>query len=124
MNLSKLFISFSIIVAVALFSAVFTITKMQELTENTQKMYTHPFKVSNSLANIQTSIITMHRNMKDVVLSPNTLEMIHIIESIQVEENKVYDNFKIIYANYLGNKKDIDVLFNTFKSGKVFVKKL
>jgi len=118
MNLSKLFISFSIIVAVALFSAVFTITKMQELTENTQKMYTHPFKVSNSLANIQTSIITMHRNMKDVVLSPNTLEMIHIIESIQVEENKVYDNFKIIYANYLGNKKDIDVLFNTFKKWK------
>ncbi|WP_321777345.1 diguanylate cyclase [Sulfurimonas sp.] len=119
MNIKKLFFSFTIIVMIFALSAIFTIVKMQELTENTQKMYIHPFKVSNAVASIQTSIITMHRNMKDVVLTPDTLEMIKIIESIQEEENKVYEYFTDVYTNYLGNKKDIDILYDSFKSWKI-----
>ena len=118
MNMFKLSISFSVIIIIAILSIIFTLDKMRDLTINTQKMYTHPFKVSNSVADIQTSIITMHRNMKDIVLTSNSLEIIHIIESIQNEENKVYSNFKSVYKYYLGNRDDIDILYNSFKSWK------
>lgn len=114
----KLYLSFLIIVIIAVSSAIFTIKTMQELTKNTQKMYTHPFKVSNSVASIQTSIVTMHRNMKDVVLTSDSLEMIQIIEAVQIEEDKIYKEFEIVYANYLGDKQDIDVLYEAFKSWK------
>ena len=118
MNIRKLFLSFAIITLAAVGAAMFAVMKIQELSVNTQKMYTHPFTVSNSVADIQTAIITMHRNMKDVVLTKDSLEMIEIIESIQVEEGKVYKGFEKIYTNYLGDKKDIDTSYEAFKNWK------
>ena len=118
LNIYKLFFSFAIIFIIAVSSAVFTIIKMQELSANTQKMYTHPFTVSNSVSNIETKIITMHRNMKDVVLTNDSLEMIKIIEAIQSLEEQVFKNFDIVYKNYLGNKVDIDKAYNAFKNWK------
>ena len=124
MNMFKLYTSFIVIIVIAFLSAIFTIDKMKTLTDNTKKIYTHPFQVNNSVSSIQTSIITMHRNMKDIVLTDDTLETIQIIEAIQQEEEKVYDNFDIIYKYYLGNKKDIDTLYNTFKAWKKIRRKV
>ena len=118
MNIPKIFFSFAVVIIVAISSAIFTIIQMKELSINTQKMYTHPFQVSNAVSNIQTSIVTMHRNMKDITLTKNSLEMIKIIESIQTQEESVYANFKLIYKNYLGDKEDIDASFEAFKRWK------
>jgi len=116
MNITKIFFSFALVIVIAISSAVYTIFHMKDLTENTKKLYTHPFKVSNAISNIQTAIITMHRSMKDIVSTGDKLESIKIIESIQHEEEKVYKNFELIYKNYLGSKKDIDVLYKAFKA--------
>lgn len=116
MNIPKLFASFAFIIIIAIASALFTLVKMQELSANTQKMYTHPFTVSNAVADIQTSIITIHRNMKDVVLTSDNLKIITIIENNQKEAAKIHANFKKIYANYLGDKQTIDEAFNAFEA--------
>lgn len=118
MNIKSMFFSFIIIILIAITSAVFTVNKMKDLSLTTQKMYTHPFTVSNAVADIQTSIITIHRNMKDVVLTKDSLEMIKIIEEIQHEEDKVLKKFELVYKNYLGNKKDIDTSYKAFKNWK------
>lgn len=118
MNIKNIFLSFAIVFVLALGSATFTIITIKELTTHTQKMYSHPFRVSNAIADIQTSIITMHRNMKDVVLTNDSLKLIKIIEDIQKEEEKVYVNFEIIYNKYLGEKKDIAVPYLAFKNWK------
>jgi len=119
LNIFKIFISFAIIIVIAISSAFFTILKMKELSSQTQKMYSHPFQVSNAVSDIETKIITIHRDMKDVILTTESLEMIRIIESIQKQETEVFKKFDIIYENYLGDKKDIDVSFNSFKNWKV-----
>lgn len=118
MNIPKILLSFTIIIIIAISSAVFTIIEMKELSDNTQKMYTHPFKVSNAVSDIQTSVITMHRNMKDIVLTKDALETIKIIELIQKEEENIYTNFNLIYKNYLGDKKDIDNVYSAVKDWK------
>jgi diguanylate cyclase (GGDEF)-like protein len=118
MNINKKKFSFGLVFLIAVGNAFFTIITIEKLTAHTQKMYTHPFNVSNAIANIQTSIITMHRNMKDVVLTRDSLELIQIIEDIQKEEEKVFNNFELIYKRYLGEKKDIDLSYNAFKNWK------
>lgn len=118
MNIKKLYLSFTLIIIIAVASAFFTIDKMNELSTNTQKMYTHPFKVSNAVSDIQTAIITIHRNMKDVVLTKDSLEMIKIIEAIQHKEDEVLKNYELVYKNYLGDKKDIDKSYISFKAWK------
>jgi methyl-accepting chemotaxis protein len=118
MNIQKIFLSFGFTFLVMVGSATFTILTIDKLTTHTQKMYTHPFSVSNAIASIQTSIITMHRNMKDVVLTKDSLELIKIIEDIQKEEETVYKNFELIYKLYLGKKEDIDLSYQAFKDWK------
>jgi len=124
MNINKIFFGFVIITLTALGSAVFTIVTINQLTSHTQKMYSHPFSVSNAISNIQTSIITMHRNMKDVVLTSNSLELIIIIEDIQKEEEKIFKNFELIYQKYLGKKEDIDASYKAFKNWKIIRKEV
>lgn len=119
MNINKIFFSFGLVFVLVLCSSLFTILTIKKLTTHTQKMYTHPFNVSNAIASIQTSIITMHRNMKDVVLTKDSLELITIIEDIQKEEEKVYKNFELIYKRYLGERKDIDLSYEAFKNWKI-----
>lgn len=119
MNISKILFSFIIIIIIALSSAVFTIFKMKELSINTQKIYTHPFKVTRAVTNIKTNIITIHRNMKDLVLTKDYLEIIKIIEDIQKLEQETFSEFKIIYEKYLGDKNSIDKVYNSFKNWKI-----
>lgn len=119
MNINKIFFSFAMVFLLSIASAFFTIKTIKQLTAHTQKMYTHPFSVSNAIASIQTSIITMHRNMKDVVLTSDSLELILIIEDIQKEEEKVYKNFELIHKRYLGKKEDIDSSYEAFKNWKI-----
>ena len=118
MNIRNLIVSYLLILIISISASLFNILKMQDLADNTKKMYTHPFTVSNAVADIQTSIITMHRNMKDVVLSKTNLEIVQTIEKVQKEEAKVYNNFKIIYKFYLGDKQDIDKSFQLFSDWK------
>ncbi len=118
MNIKKLFFSFLLILIIALLSAYFTILKMNQLSVNTQKMYTHPFTVSNAVASIQTNIITMHRDMKDIVLSKNSLEILKLVQEIQQEEDKALKSFGAIYQYYLGDKENIDTSYNAFKEWK------
>lgn len=118
MNIKKIFFSFAVVIVFSIASEIFTILKMDALAINTQKLYTHPFKVSNAVADIQTSVITIHRNIKDVISTSNTLELLKITESIQHEEEKVYHNFEIIYKNYLGNKRDIDTVYKLYQDWK------
>ncbi len=118
MNIKKMILAFVLIAIIGILSAILTVNKMEDLSSTTQKMYTHPFTVSNAVADIQTAIITMHKKMKDIVFTEDGLEMIKIIEDIQNEEDKVLEKYDLIYKNYLGNKKDIDSSYEVFKKWK------
>ena len=118
MNISKILISFFIIIIIAISSAVITIIEMKSLSDNTKKMYSHPFQVSNTIANMKTSIITIQSNMKNIILFPENPKIIKTIELIQSEEERVYQYFNTIYKYYLGDKKDIDDVYTTFKEWK------
>lgn len=118
MNINKLIFAFVLLLLIGLLSAFYTINKMEDLSENTKKMYTHPFAVSNAVANINISIFTIHRDMKDVVLSKSHIELLKIIEKIQKEESNAYKNFDIVYENFLGDINDIHTSYKLFKEWK------
>jgi diguanylate cyclase (GGDEF)-like protein len=118
MNISKILISFLIIIVIAISSAIITIIEMKSLSENTKKMYSHPFQVSNTIANMKTSIVTIQSNMKNIILFRENSKIIKTIETIQSEEEKVNQYLNTIYKYYLGDKKDIDAVSNTFKEWK------
>lgn len=119
MNLYKIILGFIIMLLIVVFTSIFTVNKMEQLTENTKKIYDHPFTVSNAVANIQTSIAIIHRNMKDLTTIENQKDILLIATKIKDEENIVYKNFETIYNFYLGNKGDIDQSYKLFNDWQI-----
>jgi len=118
MNVFKLFFGFLIITVIAISGAIYTIMIMDDYTKNTQNMYRHPFTVSNETANIETNIMTIHRDMKDIVLTKDTIKIISIIEEIKHEEEKALNSFKVIKKYYLGDPARIDEVKKLFVGWK------
>ena len=114
----KIIISFIITILLILFEGLFSINKMVELSDLTQDLYGHPLSVTNSTKTIQTNIISMHRYMKDVVLSKNKEELEKAINHVNNSEKIVYKEFANVFERYLGNKNDIQTSYQAFVDWK------
>jgi len=115
----NIIISFIVIELLIVLFGVFTIVKMRELSSITQHLYDHPFTVTNATKTIQTQITSMHRYMKDVVLAKNPVEMKSAIAKVNESEKVVYQEFKTVFSNYLGQREDIQSSYDMFVQWKV-----
>lgn len=89
---------------------------MTILSNETKKIYDHPFQVSNAVKSINIHLISIHRDMKDIVLAKDAAEIEKIEAGIHVHEQKVMEAFAIIYQRYLGDKSEVQTLYNSFIS--------
>ncbi len=100
---------------------LFTFTALNENkkhAELNEKIYLHPFSVSIAVLEANGNIISMHRYMKDVVLSKNKEELDHAIALVNKHENAVYQQFKLIQERFLGDKNIINTAYITFVNWK------
>ena len=96
--------AFSIYFLMAALLASFIIHKMQTLAAVNAAAYRHPFTVSNAVRDVQNSITSMHRYMKDVALAENKTQMERAISKVNRAEKNIYRNFKLISERFLGDK--------------------
>ena len=115
---ARLSIGFAILITLALISSVYTVTRMNRMGENLVNLYEHPYTVSNAVRDVEIGIISIHRYMKDIVLAKNELELRNLKTNIDNIEKKVYSDFEIVKAQYLGNKHDVELPLKTFQEWK------
>lgn len=115
----KIIISFIFIIGLLTILGVTAIIKMAELADLSQKLYSHPYTVTNSTRIIESNLISMHRYMKDIALSTNDEELQMAIERVNDSEIIIYRQFDIIFDRYLGDKKDIEKSYNAFLKWKL-----
>ncbi|NQV14317.1 hypothetical protein HQ531_02580 [bacterium] len=65
----KVFVGAAIIVLLVVFSGVYSLRQLNNISQLTIQLYDHPLTVSNALLNIQSDINAMHRSMKDVAVA-------------------------------------------------------
>ncbi|MEA3353326.1 MAG: diguanylate cyclase [Campylobacterota bacterium] len=114
----KVIINFTITIILLVILGIVSIIKMAELADLSQKLYNHPYTVTNATKTIETNLISMHRYMKDVALSKNDLELQMAVEKVNSSEIIIYKQFKIIFDRYLGNKQDIQKSYDAFVNWK------
>lgn len=85
-----------------------------KIAELNDKMYHHPFSVSNAVLEANNDIIAMHRYMKDVVLSKNIEELDKAIALVEQHQEGVYRHFKTIKKRFLGDARTIDAAYVAF----------
>lgn len=107
-------LSFSITIILLILLAYISVSKMITLSDLSDKLYKHPFAVTNSTKIIQANLISMHRYMKDVAFSKNEIDLEKAVLEVTKAENIVYKEFKKVFNRYLGDKDDIQKSYNAF----------
>ncbi len=111
-------LSFSITIILLVFLAFISIFKMLELSDLSEKLYHHPFTVTNATKNIQSNIISIQKDMNEIIHSKSQEELNALIREIDKKELLVYEEFKKVFERYLGDKNDIQKSFNAFINWK------
>jgi len=93
----KIILSFVMATTLLLILGVISILKMQELSDITQKIYKHPFAVANATKTIEANLISMHRYMKDVVLSLDENDINNAVGRVNESERIIYKQFTIVF---------------------------
>ncbi len=115
---TRLSVGIALIVVLFTVLALFGINRMELLSRDTSLMYRHPLTVSTALLRIESNIIRMHRTMKDVALSKDSVEIESLSNVVDKLEKTVYDDFKIIDERFLGQKTLYTHAYDTFDAWK------
>ncbi len=82
----------------------FALQRLGTLAELTKTLYEHPLQVSNAALRAQSGIMSIHRNIKDVILSQSQLEANRSIQEIQDDEKEVYRDLALVKELILGEE--------------------
>ena len=117
--LGKLKISFVIVIVLTFFLGIFSFLYLSKLSSLTEKMYKHPFTISNTVRDINSKIIAMHRSMKDVALSKNDIELKEAIKKVDDLEQSVIKDFQLVFERFLGDESSVRKKYDIFIHWKV-----
>lgn len=116
---TRLTLGFSIIIAFSILIGVVSLINISKATQATHNIYVHPLKVGNAVRDINANIIAMHRSMKDIALAETELELNKAERMVSQYEQEVYILFDVVFENFLGDKKDIYLAYNSFSDWKL-----
>ncbi|MCG8569049.1 MAG: methyl-accepting chemotaxis protein [Spirochaetes bacterium] len=115
----KMMLLFAVIMLIMIGIGFFSYYEMKLLTNQTIKLYRHPFAVSNAVLEIEGKITAMHRSMKDVALAQNNSEIEQAARVVDQLEAEAFDKFTILEERFLGDPKmvsDAKSLFTDWKN--------
>lgn len=114
----KLAIGFGLTITLMIIGAWISINSARTLAGTTAKLYRHPMAVSTSIRDINTSLVAIHRSMKDVAMAKNMTQLSSASAAVESQVETAQAAFKILNERFLGDKEDInqaETLFNDWK---------
>ncbi|KMT21992.1 methyl-accepting chemotaxis protein [Clostridium cylindrosporum] len=91
---------------------------LTDLSKLTEKMYKQSFTISNTALQIETDIVKIHREMKDVVMSTNPLEIENSVKIAADLEEKILKEFDAVYQGFEGDKSIVNNARDAFNDWK------
>ncbi len=92
--------------------------QMRNIAEDVDKIYRHPFTVSNAAKSIDFHLVSMHRHMKDVVLAENVKQVEAAIGEVSKHEIEALQDFRILAERFLGEKSQVNTTYQLFLKWK------
>lgn len=120
----QLLISFGIMITLMISVGLFTRAEMLNLAGLTSKMYNHPLTVSKAVRDANIAMVTMQRDLRNVVLAKNHTTLDQAVENVYACEKMATDSLAIIKERFLGDMTDINELEGTFIAWKTIWEKI
>jgi methyl-accepting chemotaxis protein len=103
----KLALGFGITIVLMIVGGVFSGNTASELSGMTHKLYKHPLAVATSIRDVETSLVAIHRGMKDVAMA-NSIEQVERNKAkVDTYVDKAMAAFVVLDERFLGDKADI-----------------
>ncbi len=118
LSIKFLIVMFVIFTFLLIIMGVVSVRYINTLASQIEKIYRHPFMVSNAVLEVNINIISMHSYMKDVALARNTEDLEVAISKVRADEKAAYQRFEIIMDRFLGDKSRILDVRKTFSDWK------
>ncbi|MEI8047292.1 MAG: response regulator [Bacteroidota bacterium] len=112
----QLVIAFAIMLALVVTLGITSYFQSQRLHDQTSTMYLHPFQVQNAIGNLRADILSIHRDIKDFLISGGQEDMDFSLNRMSGWENDALEQIQILHRQYLGPKADIDSVENTMRT--------
>ena len=112
---AKLSFGFSLITLITLIVGIYSIVRVQENATLMQKMFVHPYTVSNSVKSIHTDILKIHLIAQSLIFDKDLIRIQKKIDTLRIYDNRIAKNFKLIFQQYLGPKEDVQKVYNLFQ---------
>ncbi|MEI6767140.1 MAG: response regulator [Bacteroidota bacterium] len=107
---------FGILLTIVTFIGFNSVRQSNLIWKDTSDLFNHPFKVNIAVREIQRDVISMHRSLKDAILSENDFELNKYVAKIEANKIAVQKNFDLVYSLYLGNKTTVDSAYEAFNN--------
>lgn len=107
-SISRFYVSTAILTLI-LWLASFQ--QIENIFTDTNRIYQHPYKVSNASLNIQVHIQEMHQIIKDIKSAQNNKQIKTSLSLASKHESEVLSKLSLISQRYLGKKEVIDNIY-------------
>ena len=117
---NRLTLGFGAIILMVVVLGIISYSQANKLWQNTDDLYNHPLMVGRAAREIESQILRIHVMMKDIGLDEKYTEdqIRSATKQIDFLEIGVYEQFDVVYDQYLGSKSTIDSAYAYFKSWK------
>ena len=115
---TRLFLGFAVMMIFIIGVGSFSMYKMYQLSDLTNKMYNHPLTVSNAVRDVYIHVLLMREAMKDIALYQSAEELQQAEQKLELLEKEVQASFFIIKDRFLGDQEDVDNLITLFNQWK------
>ncbi|NOU48926.1 MAG: response regulator [Bacteroidales bacterium] len=80
----------------------------EQIHQQTKDLFQHPLKVQHAIGELETDILKMHRDTKDLFLSKEENIIGQNLDKIEICKTDAFERIEEIYQLYLGPQADID----------------
>ena len=116
---TRLAAGFSIIMILILFILLFALKNIQTLSDQTARLYNHPFTVSNAVRKMDAESIAIREKMYLMFVHPEKIDSLsNIIDSL---DYSIVAGFNLLKERFLGQKEDVEhakVAFETLRKSR------
>ncbi|MCX6267163.1 MAG: ATP-binding protein [Bacteroidetes bacterium] len=107
---TQLKLGFAILLFLVVALGTVAYIRASQIHQQMVETYEHPLTVRRALSTLGVNILTIQRNIKDMMITTDETEIAADINEIEMMKSNALEQIEILSGHYLGPKSDIDSL--------------
>ncbi|MEI8202713.1 MAG: PAS domain S-box protein [Bacteroidota bacterium] len=120
---TQLRLGFTLLMLLVFILGVVSYWQADKISDQTENIFKHPFKVQETVANIKLDILNSRIAERDLYLAENKEEIRKAILNLKIASDSVHQRFDIIYEFYLGPHADVAEAYKACVAWKMILDK-